>query len=130
MIRLKIAKKMKISTKFIYFFNRLLNKFFKLNILDTNSSIDLLLDTNVSLARYGDGELNIMMGGDIHFQKYHPEFCFIFFASSLRSSLLSNPIILFIPKDCKFLTLLFPIEPKPITKNLILNSIHISLYFQ
>jgi glycosyltransferase family protein len=76
MIRLKIAKKMKISTKFIYFFNRLLNKFFKLNILDTNSSIDLLLDTNVSLARYGDGELNIMMGGDIHFQKYHPELAY------------------------------------------------------
>ena len=67
---------MKISTKFIYFFNRLLNKFFKLNILDTNSSIDLLLDTNVSLARYGDGELNIMMGGDIHFQKYHPELAY------------------------------------------------------
>ena len=60
---------MKISTHIVYIFNRLLNKLFKLKILDTDASIDVLNNSNLSLARYGDGELNIMMGGDIHFQK-------------------------------------------------------------
>lgn len=64
---------MKISTHIVYIFNRLLNKLFKLKILDTDGSIDVLNNSNLSLARYGDGELNIMMGGDIHFQKYNAE---------------------------------------------------------
>lgn len=38
--------------------------------MDTSKSIDYLLKNDCSLARYGDGELNIMMGGDIHFQEY------------------------------------------------------------
>lgn len=64
---------MKISTHIVYIFNRLLNKLFKLKILDTDASIDVLNKKKFSLARFGDGELNIMMGGDIHFQKYDPE---------------------------------------------------------
>jgi len=61
---------MKITTTLVYKFNRLLKYISSLNIMDTSKSIDFLLNNNCSLARYGDGELNIMMGGDIHFQKY------------------------------------------------------------
>ncbi len=55
----------------VYQFNRLLNKLFKLKILDTQSSIQHLLNTNDSISRFGDGEMNILMGGSIHFQEYN-----------------------------------------------------------
>lgn len=61
---------MKVSTYIVYNFNRMLNSLFKQKIYDTDNSIDLLLKNDISLARYGDGELNIMMGGDIHFQSF------------------------------------------------------------
>lgn len=61
---------MKIKTTFVYTFNRLLRHVCPLDIMDTSKSIEILLNHNCSLARYGDGELNIMMGGDIHFQEY------------------------------------------------------------
>lgn len=64
---------MKLTTLLVYRFNRLLNIFFKVNILSTEKSIDLLLDNEFSLSRYGDGELNIMMGGSIHFQPFNKE---------------------------------------------------------
>lgn len=62
---------MKVTTMLIYKFNRFLKYLYPLKIMDTSMSIDFLLDNSkVSLARYGDGELNIIMGGDIHFQEY------------------------------------------------------------
>ncbi|MEH7419165.1 GT-D fold domain-containing glycosyltransferase [Neobacillus drentensis] len=61
---------MKVTTNLVYTFNRLLRHVYPLSILDTSKSINFLLDENCSLARYGDGELNIMMGGSIHFQEY------------------------------------------------------------
>lgn len=45
--------------------------FFKVNILDIEASTDLLLNNNLSISRYGDGELNIMNGGNIHFQPFN-----------------------------------------------------------
>ncbi|QBO58360.1 GT-D fold domain-containing glycosyltransferase [Chryseobacterium salivictor] len=63
---------MKWSTIVVHQFNKALNVF-KLNISDTGASIELLCQNNFSMARYGDGELNIMMGGDIHFQPYNSE---------------------------------------------------------
>ena len=56
-----------------------------MKIKDTSNSIDFLLSHNCSLARYGDGELNIMMGGNIHFQKYDPQL-----SERLKSILESN----------------------------------------
>lgn len=64
---------MGLTTILVYKFNRLLNVFFKLDILNTEESIDLLLNNDFSISRYGDGELNIMMGGDIHFQPFNKE---------------------------------------------------------
>ena len=64
---------MKFTTILVYKFNKLLNLFLKVNILDTEESIDLLLNNNFSISRYGDGELNIMMGGEIHFQPFNKE---------------------------------------------------------
>lgn len=62
---------MKLRTRLVYRFNKILRHLIKLNILSTDKSIDYLIDNKCSLARYGDGELNIIMGGDIHFQKYN-----------------------------------------------------------
>lgn len=64
---------MKPTTYLVYIFNTLLNKFFKVNILDNDESIDLLLKNEFSVSRYGDGELNLMMGGNIHFQPFSKE---------------------------------------------------------
>jgi glycosyltransferase family protein len=64
---------MKLKTRAVYLFNRLLKYIYPLNILNTVDSINYLLNNNISLARYGDGELNIIMGADIHFQKYDKE---------------------------------------------------------
>lgn len=76
---------MKFRTRIVYAFNRALKIFFKLKILETTKSIDLLNNSNFSLARFGDGEMNILMGGDIHFQQYNREL-----ASTLRKILTSS----------------------------------------
>lgn len=62
---------MKMKTLMVYQFNRLLNVLFRVKILNTEESIDLLLNNEFSISRYGDGELSIMMGGDIHFQPFN-----------------------------------------------------------
>lgn len=62
---------MKLTTVLIYKFNKILNMFFKVSILDTEETIELLLNNEFSISRYGDGELNLMMGGDIHFQPFN-----------------------------------------------------------
>lgn len=49
----------------------LINGFFYQNpkILDSKTSLRLILETKHSIARFGDGEFNIMRGGQIGFQK-------------------------------------------------------------
>ena len=42
----------------------------KINILDINTSFDILLEKRKSLSRFGDGELTIILGGYIGFQKF------------------------------------------------------------
>ena len=76
---------MKVTTTLVYTFNRLLRYVSPLKIMDTSNSIDFLLSHNCSLARYGDGELNIMMGGNIHFQEYD-----IRLSERLKNILVSN----------------------------------------
>ena len=63
---------MKIKTRIIYAFNRALKYLRLLNIKSSQESIEHLLSTSDSLVRYGDGELNIIMGGGIHFQEFNP----------------------------------------------------------
>lgn len=43
------------------------------NILDANATVDLLLNKPKSFIRFGDGELDIMMGKSIAFQEYDEE---------------------------------------------------------
>lgn len=76
---------MKVTTNLVYSFNKLLRYLSPLNIKDTSESIQFLLNNACSLARYGDGELNIMMGGDIHFQEYD-----LRLANRLRAILVSS----------------------------------------
>lgn len=59
-------------TPAIYLFNEML-KYIPLHILSPLNSVRYLIENPVSLSRYGDGELNIIMGGDIHFQRYDNE---------------------------------------------------------
>lgn len=63
---------MRWSTILVHHLNKALN-ILKLNIAGTDESISLLSKNNFSMARYGDGELNIMMGGDIHFQPFNDD---------------------------------------------------------
>ena len=45
-------------------------KKFKLDILDYDNTVELLLRNPKSFCRFGDGEIKIMEGNDILFQKY------------------------------------------------------------
>lgn len=42
----------------------------KINILDINTSFDILLEKRKSLSRFGDGEVTIILGGHTGFQKF------------------------------------------------------------
>ena len=42
-------------------------------VLDIEKSLSALINSNKSLARFGDGEFKIMFGESINFQKYDPE---------------------------------------------------------
>lgn len=61
---------MKITTKLVHVFNHSLRVIPLVRIMDKSQSLDFLINNDVALARYGDGELNTIMGGDIHFQKF------------------------------------------------------------
>ena len=61
---------MKLKTYIVYSYNRALKYFLNLNILNTDESIDVIKNSNKSLVRYGDGEMSIILGGFINFQKY------------------------------------------------------------
>lgn len=61
---------MKLTTKFVHSFNHFLRVIPLVRIMDKSQSLDYLINNDVALARYGDGELNTIMGGDIHFQRY------------------------------------------------------------
>lgn len=39
-------------------------------VLDRNRTLELLLKSNSSISRFGDGEFNLILGNDLHFQKY------------------------------------------------------------
>lgn len=76
---------MKLRTRVVYLYNRLLKKFIRFEILNNDQSIEAIVNTNKSLARYGDGEMSIINGGYINFQKYNVEL-----AERLKEILLSN----------------------------------------
>lgn len=59
-------------TPAIYLFNEML-RYIPLHILNPVDSVRYIIYNPISLSRYGDGELNIIMGGDIHFQRYNDE---------------------------------------------------------
>ena len=61
---------MKLKTYMVYTYNRFLKYFINLNILNNDESINEIVTTNKSLVRYGDGEMSIILGGYINFQKY------------------------------------------------------------
>lgn len=54
----------------IYWYNRL--RFHAPEIKSIEETIEKIIETNASVSRYGDGELDIMVGRNIPFQKYHP----------------------------------------------------------
>lgn len=64
---------MKLKTRLVYQYNRLLKHFIKFQILNNDESINEMLNSDKSLARYGDGEMLIINKGYINFQKYDDE---------------------------------------------------------
>lgn len=62
----------KIANLLPYFDN---TKVKKANILNVEDTIDLLINTNKSIVRYGDGEFALMDAKDIPFQKYNQKIC-------------------------------------------------------
>ena len=46
---------------------------YMLDVLNYDKTIDLLLNQPKSFCRFGDGEIEIMMGNNIPFQKYNEE---------------------------------------------------------
>lgn len=67
---MKGINSMKLKTYIVYSYNRALKYFLNLNILNTDESIERIKNSNKSLVRYGDGEMSIILGGFINFQKY------------------------------------------------------------
>ena len=63
------GKKMKITTFFIHSVNKVLQSF-RFHIMGTDETITHILTTNDSIVRYGDGEMALMLGHDIHFQRF------------------------------------------------------------
>lgn len=53
---------MRLKRRLVYAVNDLL-RLFRFQILSTDETLDLLLTTDVSLARFGDGEMAIMLEG-------------------------------------------------------------------
>lgn len=76
---------MKLRTRIVYFYNRFLRYFINFKILNNDESIDIIKNSNKSLARYGDGEMLIINNGYINFQKYNEEL-----ANRLKEILLTN----------------------------------------
>ncbi len=62
---------MKLRTRVVYFYNRLLKYFINFKILNNDESIKIITNSSKSLARYGDGEMLIINGGYINFQEYN-----------------------------------------------------------
>ncbi|WP_195986768.1 GT-D fold domain-containing glycosyltransferase [Clostridium sp. D53t1_180928_C8] len=89
---------MKLKTYMVYTYNRFLKYFINLNILNNDKSINEIVTTNKSLVRYGDGEMSIILGGYINFQKYDAQL-----AQRLKEILMSddNNIIIGIPVAIK-----------------------------
>ena len=56
-----------------------------LTILDSEATVDALLKNPKSFARFGDGEINLIMGRSIPFQDYHEEL-----AKKLYKAMVSN----------------------------------------
>ena len=48
-------------------------KRFQLDISDTETSLKTILEKNLSVSRFGDGEFNLINGEDLKFQKYSQE---------------------------------------------------------
>lgn len=89
------GRNMKLKTYMIYLYNRALKYFIRLKILDNDGSINEMINTTKSLVRYGDGEMSIILGGYINFQKYDKEL-----SCRLKEILVSNDsnIMIGIPK--------------------------------
>lgn len=54
----------------IYEYNLEFDNYKKLKILDKKESIDLITTSGKSFVRFGDGEINLILGNDHSFQKY------------------------------------------------------------
>lgn len=57
-----------LKSKLIYISNKLAKKIITVKVKSIDESIDQLINSNMSLSRFGDGELVIMNGGNIGFQ--------------------------------------------------------------
>lgn len=60
---------MKLKNAYIKLKNLFLSKFLHYNVANIDETIDELLNTQKSIIRFGDGELSILIGGNIGFQK-------------------------------------------------------------
>lgn len=70
----------------ILLLEKLIKRCFKQpKVLSIEETIEILSSSKSSISRYGDGELNIAIGGSVYFQEYHEEL-----SKKLRAILLSN----------------------------------------
>ncbi|MGV3073736.1 SP_1767 family glycosyltransferase [Clostridium baratii] len=86
-IYLQIIKKNKISKKILYYFYSIIYKFkvIKVEVSSIDETLDKIINSNCSLTRFGDGELNLIQGRSINFQEYNSEL-----ALRLKNILKSN----------------------------------------
>lgn len=60
-----------VTRRYHYLISHLLK--FNINVLDNYSSLDLIINKHMSVIRLGDGELAIIRGKNIPYQRYDPE---------------------------------------------------------
>ena len=73
---LNIRNRVKLVQRHIIIFNKLIDKIFSKPIVkDSDYTINEILNKQVSISRYGDGEFKLINKNDLLFQKYDEELC-------------------------------------------------------
>ena len=66
-------KVLKIKDYFIIGYNKQLRKQIKLKVIDTDKTMDKILEDKCSVSRFGDGEFGLLSGNNLIFQPYTKE---------------------------------------------------------
>ncbi len=80
-----------IKKKILYVYTSLFHK--KLKIMDSKSTIKYIIDNKCSVARCGNGEMDILLGDSKHFQNYNAQL-----ASELKEIKTSKNILVCVPE--------------------------------